>query len=91
LNGADGLQDCDSGPPPVPTAWAGIASNAPLLDPSQVGVCVGVWQGDPLGNGQTAGGGVWVMTATATYNFTPLTPGLDALLGPMSATVYYQY
>lgn len=64
--------------------WAqAVNFYAPSLDPDQVTMCVI----QPL-----LSFGVQTLTVTASYTYTPFTPGLNAVLGvPMSANVTYQY
>jgi Flp pilus assembly protein TadG len=83
-----GGAQCAPDPAMATNSWAaGVANYAPLLDPSQVTVSVCVGQS----NNPVFSAGVMQVTAVATYNFTPLTPGLAVLLGPMVATVSYQF
>jgi UDP-N-acetylmuramyl pentapeptide phosphotransferase/UDP-N-acetylglucosamine-1-phosphate transferase len=65
-----------------PNSWSAFPAIVPLLDQSQVGLCV-TQPFFPLG--------VQVLTVTGTYNFTTITPGLDGLSGMMTASVTYQY
>jgi Flp pilus assembly protein TadG len=85
---ATSVTSADSGTPAAQTL---IAANGLLLDPSQISLRMDSGYGVPLPNGETTAGGVNVLTVTATYNFVPLTPLLGALIGPMTATVTYQY
>lgn len=63
-------------------SWDDIASIAPLLNPSQVYLCV--TQGY-VGSGPTT------VSVTVTYPFTPFTPGLSALTGTISESTAYTY
>ena len=55
---------------------------APLLDPAKLSLCV-IQPFTLLG--------VRSVVVTATYDFVTITPGLDGLIGPMSAQVTCQY
>lgn len=69
-----------------------ITANGLLLDPTQIThFTMSSSPGGSLPNGQTAAYGVNVLKVTATYEFKPLIPFLDTLLGPMTATMTYQY
>jgi len=69
-----------------------VAAYAPLLDGTQVTISVSVNQ--PAGDFVTIPFAAVEMQVIATYNFTPITPLVSALLGggtTMTATVTYTY
>ena len=59
-----------------------IPSIAPLLDPAKVALRV---------CGSFFPWGIQIVKVTATYDFETITPGLESLMGPMTASVTYQY
>jgi len=63
-------------------SWSDAATIAPLLDASQVYVCVTQGPG---------GVGVNTVNVMVTYPFTPFTPGLSALAGTITETTNYSY
>jgi len=69
-----------------------VANFAPLLEATRITnfqMCVSTNSGD----GVTQPAGATVLTVTATYNFTPITPLVETLLGglPMTASMTYSY
>ncbi len=68
--------------PTCPTTWANISTVAPLLDASQVTLCIQ--------QSGTGGGNIWV-TVQVSYPFTPYTPGLSALGGTITEYTQYTY
>jgi Flp pilus assembly protein TadG len=67
--------------PQVPSQ-AQIASYAPLLDPTLLETFTVTLSQTP---------GLVALTVTAKYNYTPLTPLFGTFVGPLTATVTYQF
>ncbi|HTC07806.1 MAG TPA: TadE family protein [Acetobacteraceae bacterium] len=63
--------------------WPQIATIAPLLDANNVTLCV-----TPGGG---SGSGPITMNVQVSYPFTPYTPGLGALAGPITEATNYTY
>ncbi|MGA3399361.1 MAG: TadE family protein [Acetobacteraceae bacterium] len=63
-------------------SWTDIATISPLLDASQVYLCV--YQGE-------SGVGPNTVSLTVSYPFTPYTPGLGGLAGTITEATSYSY
>jgi hypothetical protein len=86
--GSNDLPPQCNGAPSPPTSWDRIGVYAPLLDPNQVGLCYNSQANIFTYPGATD---LQILTVQATYNFTPITPLFDALIGQMTATNTYQF
>ena len=77
-NFGNGLPPCSN------NYWSQIATIAPLLDANNVSLCVtpASW---------SSGSGVITVTVSVSYPFTPYTPGLGALAGPITEATNYTY
>ena len=76
-----------SAPGTAGVSWsAGVSNFAPMLDPSQVSVWVCSTNGSA-----NLGTGLFQVIATGTYTFTPITPLLSSLVGPMVSTVTFTF